>query len=75
LPRPSFIDPNNETCAMNVRMAQRQAERIDAVLKGGELRSDFFRSAIENELEKREKRAALYREVEAEFERRLAAAE
>jgi len=41
---------------LNARVPLGTEKRIMAVLKGGELRSTFFREAIENELIRREKK-------------------
>lgn len=43
---------------INARLPQGTGERIDRVLKGGELRSAFIRAAIEAELERRENDSA-----------------
>ena len=39
---------------INARLPQGTGERMDRVLKGGELRSAFIRAAIEAELQRRE---------------------
>lgn len=41
----------------NIRLAKGTGPRIDRVLYGGELRSDFVRAAIEAELQRREREA------------------
>jgi metal-responsive CopG/Arc/MetJ family transcriptional regulator len=41
----------------NIRLARDMLPRIDRVLYGGELRSDFIRAAIEAELQRREREA------------------
>jgi metal-responsive CopG/Arc/MetJ family transcriptional regulator len=41
----------------NIRLAQGVLSRINRMLYGGELRSDFIRAAIEAELQRREREA------------------
>jgi len=44
-------DPKLEL--MSVRVPQGTFERIDTLLKGGELRSTFIRTAVQNEIDRR----------------------
>lgn len=43
---------------INARVPDGTFERIDKVLKGGEVRSAFLRAALEAELKRREKKAS-----------------
>jgi len=47
--------PGVGSIVANVRVAKDTGDRIDQVLYGGELRSDFLRAAIEKELIRRER--------------------
>lgn len=57
---------------MQARMKKGTFKRMDRVLKGGELRSHFLRTAVEAELRKRE---AVLKRREPPLEQQLAAAE
>jgi len=46
---------------MTVRVAEGTMERINRLLRGGELRSVFIRTAVEAELKRREKNLAQQR--------------
>jgi predicted DNA-binding protein len=54
----NFFSPVNRpaTEIMNVRLAKGTNERIDKVLRGGEIRAMFIREAIEAELQRREQK-------------------
>jgi metal-responsive CopG/Arc/MetJ family transcriptional regulator len=55
----SFIAPKPGigSVVTNIRLAKGVLPRIDRVLHGGELRSDFIRAAIDAELQRREREA------------------
>lgn len=46
--------PGVDSVVTNIRLAKGILPRIDRVLYGGELRSDFIRAAIDAELQRRE---------------------
>jgi metal-responsive CopG/Arc/MetJ family transcriptional regulator len=54
-PGPAQLTPNKNEI-VNVRLPEGSTRRIDAVLRGGEIRAAFIRVAVENELRRREKR-------------------
>jgi metal-responsive CopG/Arc/MetJ family transcriptional regulator len=52
------IIPTQVIETANVRLPEGTIDRIEKVLKGGELRSGFIRTAVEAELRRRERDAA-----------------
>lgn len=50
----NYENPVHKTEIVNARLPAGTGERMDRVLKGGELRSAFIRAAVEAELQRRE---------------------
>lgn len=56
MPNMKFLSPKDRpaTEILNVRLLEGSLDRIDKVLRGGEIKAMFIREAIEAELQRRE---------------------